>query len=176
MSFAWQTTHYHDLVAYRAALLPFKKPLWITGITIHHTYRPNRADWRGYKSMEFLSRHYRQLGWSAGPHLFLAALTPGPFTDGIWAGTPLAVPGVHAGVCNGSHIGVEVVGDYDKEPWPRPVAELVYGVVALLMRWGRIPLSRVQGHRECLKNKSCPGRQIDMNIVRGELARRMVRL
>lgn len=123
--------------------------------------------------MESMGEAYEQRGWDSGPHLFLAALTPGPFTDGVWAGTPLAVPGTHAGDCNPSHIGVEVIGDYDSEPWPAKVAELVYGVVVLLMRWGNIPVVQVHGHRECLANKSCPGRQIDMNQVRRTLTQRL---
>lgn len=171
--FLWNTTHYQTLDAYLKALLPFKKPAWITGITLHHTYRPTRAQWRGHVTMEGTKQYYINKGWESGPHLFLAALTPGPFTDGIWAGTPLAHPGTHAGKCNAHSIGVEVVGDYDLEAWPRPVAELVYSVTVALMKWGHIPIDQVHGHRECLKNKSCPGSKINMDLVRAELWRRM---
>lgn len=172
--FAWDIKHYPMLAAYEAALLPFQKPAWIKGITIHHTWRPTRAEWAGHRHMASMGEAYEHKGWDSGPHLFLAALTPGPFNDGIWAGTPLAVPGTHAGGCNVSHIGVEVVGDYDREPWPAKVAELVYGVVLLLMQWGKIPVSQIHGHRECLANKSCPGRQIDMNEVRRNLQARLI--
>lgn len=170
--FAWDIKHYPTLTDYESALLPFQKPSWIKGICVHHTWKPTRAQWAGQRSMVSMGEAYEQKGWSAGPHLFLAALTRGPFTDGIWAGTPLAVPGVHAGGCNVSHIGVEVVGDYDVEVWPAKVADLVYGVVLLLMRWGNIPVTQVHGHRECLQNKSCPGSKIDMNVVRQTLAAR----
>jgi len=169
MPLAWHTIHYPTLAAYEAALLPFHKPAWIRGITLHHTWKPTRAQWRGKRSMDTLERYYRGLGWSGGPHLFVAADVPQG--AGIWAGTPLAVPGVHAGACNSSHIGIEIVGNYDLEPWPPAVAELVYGLTRLLMRWGKIPATRVQGHRECLPNKSCPGWKIDMKAVRARLAR-----
>jgi hypothetical protein len=55
------------------------------------------------------------------------------------------------------------------------VAELVYGVSVVLLRWKRLGVTTtsVKGHRECLPNKSCPGRAIDMDIVRAELARRL---
>lgn len=170
---AWHTTHYQTLDAYLQALLPFKKPPWIEGITIHHSLIPTRAQWRGHTTMEGTRAYYLNKGWSSGPHLFLAALTPGPFSDGIWAGTPLAVPGTHAGKCNSSHIGVEVVGNYDIEPWPLAVSDLVYGITIALMKWGKIPVALVQGHRECLKNKSCPGKMINMEVVRSELTRRL---
>lgn len=168
-AFTWHTTHYPTLHAYLQALLPFKRPAWISGICIHHTYIPTRAQWRGRPTMDNLKFYYERLGWPSGPHLFLAALTR---ADGIWAGTPLAVPGTHAGKCNSTHIGIEIVGNYDVEPWPAPVSALVYGTVLALMRWGQIPPACVQGHRECLANKSCPGTAINMDHVRRELARR----
>lgn len=173
MAFQWTTTHYPTLDAYLQALLPFHKPAWIKGITLHHSYRPTRAQWRGHVTMENTKQYYINKGWESGPHLFLAALTPGPFNDGIWAGTPLAHPGTHAGKCNSDHIGIEIVGDYDVEPWPLAVSELVYSVTLALMHWGHIGPEQVQGHRECLKNKSCPGSMIDMNRVRAELKRRL---
>ncbi len=171
--FAWDIIHYATLADYLRALLPFHKPNWISAITLHHTYRPTRAQWRGLPTMTFLGRYYAQKGWPSGPHLFLAAATQGPFTDGIWAGTPLAVPGTHATVCNAHSVGIEVVGDYDAEPWPKPVADLVYSVVVSLMRWGHIPPDQVRGHRECHSQKTCPGSKIDMVHVRAELKRRL---
>ena len=171
--FSWDIKHYPTVADYQAALLPFPKPTWISGVTVHQTWRPTRAQWAGHRTMVGLGNFYERKGWSAGPHLFLAALTSGPFTDGIWAGTPLADPGVHAGTCNADHIGVEVVGDYDAEPWPAAVSDLVYDVLTLFVRWGNIPISRVHGHRECLPNKSCPGTKIDMDQVRRQLAARM---
>lgn len=171
--FAWQTIQYPTLAAYRAALLPFKVPGWIKGITIHHSLIPTRAQWRGFATMEGTKQFYINKGWSAGPHLFLAADVPHASDAGIWAGTPLAVSGIHAGGCNPDHIGIEVVGNYDVEPWPTAVSDLVYGVVLDLMHWADIAPADVLGHCECLPNKSCPGTKIDMNAVRAELARRL---
>lgn len=173
MSFAWDIHHYSTLQDYLAALLPFKKPSWIKRIVLHHTDIPTRAQWRGLTTMQSLVPFYQGKGWAAGPHLFLAALTPGPFTDGIWSGTPLTTPGVHAGACNPDGIGVEIVGNYDHEPWPLAVAELVYGVTIALMQWGDIAPANVLGHRECLPNKTCPGAMIHMDQVRAELRRRL---
>jgi hypothetical protein len=171
--FAWTTIHYPTVDAYLQALLPFKKPAWIKGITIHHSAIPTRAQWHGTPTMEATKQYYIKKGWIAGPHLFLAALTPDTLNDGIWAGTPLAVPGIHAGKCNSDHIGIEVIGNYDHEPWPHEVGVLVYGVTLALMRWGKIPASKVHGHRECLNNKSCPGRMVNMDLMRQVLTERM---
>lgn len=172
MAFAWDTQHYPALADYQAALAPFLKPAWIRGITLHHTWSPTPRGWEGERTMIGLKAFYKAKGWPAGPHLFLCVGSPHPENDGIWAGTPLASPGVHAGDCNSDHIGIEIVGDYDHAPWPAPLADLVYGVVLTLMTWGAIPPERVQGHRECLPNKSCPGSAINMDVVRAELKRR----
>lgn len=181
MSFAWQTIHYPTLADYRAALLPFHKPAWISAVTIHHTYRPTINQWRGARSMAALERYYRDTvlnpdgtrGWPAGPHLFLAVGSPRPADDGIWAGTPLADRGVHAGKCNSNHIGLEIVGDYDLAPWSPALAEQVYSLVALLCRWGGFGPDRVHGHRECNSPKTCPGAAISMYAVRQEIRRRL---
>lgn len=67
---------------------------------------------------------------------------------------------------------MEVVGDYDRAPWPIPVADLVYGTAAALLNWRDLGPA-LNGHRECLPNKTCPGSAINLDIVRAELARRM---
>ncbi|HEV2715317.1 MAG TPA: hypothetical protein VGU64_08645, partial [Terriglobales bacterium] len=71
------------------------------------------ADWHkhsGEERMRALERYYRDENhWSGGPHLFVA-------DDLMWVFTPLNVPGVHSPSWNRVAWGVELVGDYDKEP------------------------------------------------------------
>jgi hypothetical protein len=125
--------------------------------------------------MAAMARYYRdRLGWPSGPHLFLVAGAPNPAHDGIWAGTPLADIGVHATSANRYAIGIEIVGNYDREPWPSAVADLTYGTLTALARWGKMAPSRIIGHREVPGTiKSCPGRMIDMRVVRAEVGRRL---
>jgi hypothetical protein len=160
---------------------------WAHGLVLHHTWVPTAEQWRGRRSVNGLVRWYRDQvpwedkqgnlrhGWEAGPHLFVVDGSLDPRWDGIWQLTPLNEPGVHAGAWNRTHWGVEVVGDYDDHPWPPKLAELVYGVCDILLRWRHIrpTLASVRGHRECGSPKSCPGWQINMDAVRAELQRRM---
>jgi len=167
MTFSWNTTYYPSRLEYQAALLPFAVPGWIKGVTIHHTWSPTQADWRGKKSMDALERFYRGTKkWPAGPHLFLAP-------DGIWAGTPLSHTGVHAGDCNASMIGLEIVGDFDRWPWDIGLRERVYALLVLLLHWMGRDEKAVNGHRDCKSPKTCPGRAIDMNAVRSGLRDRL---
>lgn len=167
MTFSWQPTYYPSRLEYAAALRPFAVPSWIEGITIHHTWKPTQADWRGRRSMDALERFYRDTKkWAAGPHLFLAP-------DGIWAGTPLSHTGVHAGVCNPSMIGLEIVGNFDHSPWDIGLRERIYALLVVLLHWMGKDERAVKGHRECLPNKSCPGTAINLGTVREQLADRL---
>lgn len=174
MTFYWAGQHLRTIADFEAYLSGLPVPTWAKGATIHHTLKPRVEDWRGKRTMDGIARHYRQtMKWDRGPHLFLAKGTPDRVNDGIWLGTPLTMTGIHAGVCNSSRIGIEVVGDYDNAPWSSPLADLVYGVLIALGKWAKFNPITTNGHRECLPNKSCPGNAINMNVVRAEVKRRM---
>lgn len=173
MAFAWQGTQFTNLDVFRQYLARQTRPSWVRGSTIHHTWKPVPADWRGMASMDSLARFYRvDKGWPAGPHLFLCVGAPGPRNDGIFIGTPLDTRGVHAGACNDDRWGIEIVGDFDKAPWSPRLADLVYSVLLALSAFGDFDPAAVNGHRECNSPKTCPGTAINMNAVRMEVKRR----
>lgn len=138
---------------------------WVQKVVIHHTWKPRAADWRGLASMESLKRYYIKLGWSSAPHLFICVGAPNPLHDGVFQLTPLNLPGTHAGTCNSSTIGVEVVGDYDNSPWPAPLATVVHQSVAHFLQWRGLPSTAIVGHRDCNSPKSCPGKAISIPAV-----------
>lgn len=165
----WPTLQ--SFMAHLAAHQPSIAP-WARGVTIHHT-DGGITSWRGLASMQNHISFYRDVrNWDRGPHLFVALGARAKKDDGIWQLTPLNLPGVHAGDCNDDHWGIEVVGKYDRAAWSQPLRELVYGVSAALLRWRDLPANRatVNGHRECLPNKTCPGNAINMDAVRADLA------
>ena len=137
-------------------------PRWVRGITIHHTAAPSLAQ----RPSGFLETHmhnfrsyYRGLGWSSGPHFFIDE-------DQAWAFSPIAKPGIHAKSFNRTHIGIEMLGDYDREdPWSGrglQVLTMTAAIVAELLRSLNLDLSAVNFHREDPKSdKTCPGRRIE---------------
>lgn len=153
--------------AHLAAHSPTIAP-WAKGVVMHHTYRPVQSQWNGRKTLEGIQQYYQSLGWDAGPHLFVVTGSPNRENDGIWQLTPLNMVGIHAGVCNSSMWGIEVVGDYDKEPWSPDTKDMVVGATAALMRWRSLSVlpSTLKGHRDCNSPKTCPGKMVDMNQVR----------
>jgi len=87
-----------------------------SGITLHNTAAPTLDQWWHGGTppevrMENL-RHYYEVeqGWSAGPHAFCDGVT-------IWIFTDFNVSGVHSPSWNGTRLGIEAVGDYDREDW-----------------------------------------------------------
>jgi N-acetylmuramoyl-L-alanine amidase len=80
-------------------------------VVLHNTAVPNlaqRPQGLTKKHIENLASFYQGKGWSAGPHLFVD-------DKQIWAFTPLSVSGVHSPSWNKVALGVEMLGDYEKD-------------------------------------------------------------
>ena len=144
-----------------------------SGLVIHHTWKPTKAEWRGDISIEGLRKYYESKGWSAGPHLFIAE-------DGIWLFTPMKDVGIHAGAGNSTYswgrltgytIGIEVVGDYDTEKWSGKTKENALGAIQMLMTQFAISTEKVTFHRDWTNQKTCPGSAITKDWLFAELAK-----
>jgi hypothetical protein len=104
-----------------------------------------------------LESYYRdQQGWSAGPHLFVA-------DDFIWVFTALTTSGVHSPSWNGISWGVEIVGNYEQEPFSPGVRENAVDALAVLHAVRGIGPDTLRFHKEDPKttHKNCPGKNID---------------
>jgi hypothetical protein len=149
---------------------------WARGIVLHHTVRPDVSEWRGMRSMYALRAYYTNLGWPAGPHLFIAADTINPANNGIYQLTAINEKGVHASGANSQYWGIEVVGNFDLTAWSLSQKELVYNTIVELLTWRnitKISQATLLGHREVPSLKTCPGSLINMDIVRADIALKM---
>lgn len=157
---------------------------WSIGLTLHHTWTPTIAQWRGIQTLFGTKDYYMYSvpnsngtkgGWPSGPHLFICGDAPNPNHRGIFQLTPLDTPGTHAGRCNKDHWGCEVVGRYDDTFWSGETAELVLGATTALYRWRGLDPKTLNGHCLCLKNKTCPGNAIIKKLpeIRTEITQRL---
>lgn len=171
MTFDAQILHWPTVDAFVVYLKTVPRPAWCTGLCNHNTYIPNETQWRGLASMKSMQATYIGKGWSAGPHLYLAAEAPNPADRGIWQMTPLSHVGVHAGPCNSSRLGIENVGDFEARP-PTPAQyQLLLDINrAILKAWMLTP-DTVNVHKECMPDRTCPGRYLDPNQLRADLRR-----
>lgn len=172
---AFVIEHWQTVSEFAAHLARHQPPAFARRLIVHHTWKPTVADWRGRRTMESMARYYRGLAWDRGPHLFLAANSANPDDDGIWQMSPLNEPGMHANAANSSSIGVEVVGNYDDQPWSPKMTELADSVLVELARWLKLTISddTIQPHRQYNPAKTCPGNAIDMTRLRCRLISRL---
>jgi hypothetical protein len=147
---------------------PFK-PLFVVH---HNTAEPTRILWDTWRTratpitdvqwLHNLAAFYQGKGWQAGPHLFVVP-------DGICVFTPLTHRGTHSPSWNYCSWGVEMVGDYDKEPYQDDLNETVTAASAILHHYaGLSPLPYVLGRRGLHFHKEdprtthsdCPGKNV----------------
>lgn len=176
MAFDAQIKHWFTVEAFDADLATVPRPAWCKRITEHNTYIPNELQWRGMASMNAMMAAYIGKGWSAGPHLYLAAEAPNPSDTGIWQMTPLSHQGVHAGPCNDDSLGIENVADWQARP-PSPAQyQLLLDVTRAIMRQWMIPPENVAVHRECMPGRTCPGKYLEASALRADLSKSALRL
>ncbi len=154
-----------------------------TKIVLHHTWRPTQESWSGIRTIDGLKRYYEGLGWSAGPHIFVA-------DDGIWLFTDMSRVGIHAGSANATwlkngrkrggyyvpnaklidySIGIEVVGDYDEHVWEGATLDNALSCIITLKKKLGIITQDIAFHRD-FSPKSCPGNAITRSWFEQTLA------
>ena len=131
-------------------------------IVLHHSYKPNLSQWKGYDTISALKRYYESKGWSAGPHLFIAP-------EGIWLFSDMRKDGIHAGrKGNKRSIGIEMVGDYqEKKPTGLVWDNTLYAITALNEKLKLKP-ENIKFHN-FYSNTQCPGRAVKHSWVIEEL-------
>ncbi|MEM9454874.1 MAG: N-acetylmuramoyl-L-alanine amidase [Myxococcota bacterium] len=150
-------------------LRTLEAPAWCDAITFHHTGVPSlemRPQGLLARHMD-ATRHYyeNELGWSAGPHLFID-------DDECWGMCDFRSTGVHARSFNSRAIGIEVLGNYNEESpnTGRGLAcwETAFGAGRLLLDWLGLEIhaGTVLFHRDDPKTtKTCPGSNVEKSWV-----------
>ena len=157
----------------RVELAKTVRPVWAKFVVMHHTGAPalaDRPDGFSVQHMRNIAAFYkRERGWSEGPHLFVDE-------DQAFGLTSLQTRGIHAPTWNDNGIGIEVLGDYDREDpltmRGRSCWTTAAKVAAILCDWLEIvPSERtIMFHRECpvtlrTSRKSCPGNRVEKSWV-----------
>ena len=136
----------------------------INAIHIHHTWRPNHAQWRGKSTVEAIRRyHVVELGWSD----IAEHLTLGP--DGsLWTGRNLDLPPAsvagHNGTASEGPFMIEMVGDFDvgQDTFADAQAENVFRTVAEICAAFRLEVTAIRFHNEFTNAKTCPGTSLKL--------------
>lgn len=147
-------------------------PVWRPQfVVLHNTAAPTLSKWHsvsGQQRMANLANYYKSLGWSAGPHLFVA-------DDLIWVFTPLNTPGVHSPSWNAISWGVEMVGDYDVEAFsPQVRQNAVSAITSMYSALGADP-GTLRFHKEdpLTTHRNCPGKNVSKPDILQAVAAQM---
>lgn len=135
------------------------------GITLHNTAAPRLDQWAesgaAHQARIINLQHYyeTQLGWHAGPHLFISRNYINGFSN-------LLQPGVHSRCFNATHIGIEMVGDFATEEFDSGDGAMVRDnavfAMATLYRALNLDPKYLTFHKECTRdNHDCPGRKVN---------------
>jgi len=141
-----------------------------SGIVQHNTSSPTLYQWwhsvPPEERMANLISYYRDdMGWSAGPHVFVDGKS-------YWVLTDLNVSGVHSPSWNATMLGIEMVGDYETESDETGMGAQVmdmtialFGECCSFFGW-QVNNTNIKQHKEDPKSDhdDCPGR----NVVKAE--------
>lgn len=148
------------------------------GIVLHNTAAPTLAQWvesgpRHRARIRNLADYYKNLGWSGGPHWFVSRNFINEFSNPLRRGT-------HSPSFNASYFGIEMVGDYSREPFNTGDGALVrdnavYLMALLCDKFGWSPAKAIKFHKEDPRtDHDCPGKYVNKRdiIARVEAAMR----
>ncbi|HKS26487.1 MAG TPA: caspase family protein [Pyrinomonadaceae bacterium] len=130
----------------------------INAVHMHHTWKPQRRDYRGLPTIEGMWRYHTvNLGWSdIAQHITIAP-------DGaIWTGRGWNEPPASASGHNGNRSAgpfmFEMIGDFDagRDPFGSPQREVVLEVIARVQARFDLPVGSLRFHNQ-MSSKTCPG-------------------
>jgi hypothetical protein len=150
---------------------PFKRK--INAVHMHHTWRPNHAQYRGHETIVGMWRfHTETNGWSdIAQHITIAP-------DGsIWLGrdwnrAPASAAG-HNGNAQAGPFMFEMIGDFDegRDIFNGEQRETALDVIARVQQRFGLPPGSLQLHN-MMSTKSCPGTSIDFQTLLKDVVER----
>lgn len=151
------------LVEFAELLARFPFTRRVTQVHMHHTWRPNHAQYRGLDSIVAMWQyHTRENGWSD----IAQHLTIGPdgslWTGRSWNQAPASSSGAN-GTREAGPFMFEMIGDFDagKDPFGGAQREAVLEVIARVQQRFGLPAESLKFHRALGSPKTCPGNAID---------------
>ena len=152
------------------AKFPFERR--IDSVHMHHTWRPNHAQYRGLSTINGMWEfHTKTQKWSdIAQHISIAP-------DGaIWTGRNWNEPPASAAGFNGNrNVGpfmFEIIGDFDrgKDLLEGAQRQAVLEVIAHLQKRFSLEPQTLRFHN-AMSEKTCPGSSVDLDTILGEVAR-----
>ena len=123
------------------------------GVCIHHsaTRDSQTSSWEAIRNWHIHHNRWSEIGYHYGVEDVAGSLR-------TRIGRPLNFPGAHAPALNRSHIGLVVIGDYDRELPSQTRINYLALLIADMIRFYGWPLNEetLRYHRD-VADRTCPG-------------------
>jgi hypothetical protein len=143
---------------------PFSRAVSV--VHMHHTWRPNRGQYKGLASIDAMHEfHTKERGFSDIAQHITIAPDGTIWTGRNWNKAPASATG-HNGSEQSGPFMFEMIGDFDtgQDPFDNPQRSTVLEVIAAIQGRFRLPPEALRFHRQ-MAQKSCPGTGIDLDEV-----------
>lgn len=156
-----------NLQQFAALVKAFKFTRRIESVHLHHTWRPNHAEYAKRDSIVAMWRYHTLVnGWSdIAQHVSI-----GPegtiWTGRNWNQAPASSKGFNGTSATGPFM-IEMIGDFDvgKDILEEKQLESALAVVAEMQRHFGLPPQALRFHNEMTDAKTCPGTQLDRDTI-----------
>ena len=143
------------------------RPQWIV---IHHSLTEDGSpkNWDAIRKFHIEERGWNDIGYNLGMENVNGKIT-------LLEGRPIGSEGAHARGFNKNSVGICIVGNYDMDPPSEDRLFCLGSVCRDLQREFGIRKENVIGHRDTFilrgvpVEKSCPGKQFDLDAFRKRL-------
>lgn len=142
----------------------------VNAVHMHHTWRPNHAQYRGHDSIKAMWQfHTQHNNWSDIAQHITIAPDGSIWTGRDWNKAPASASG-HNGNSQAGPFMFEMIGDFDigRDPWGGAQKETALGVVARVQRKFGLRPESLRFHNQ-MGPKTCPGSQIDYDATLEEV-------
>jgi hypothetical protein len=160
-------------------LLPDRHALTreIRAVHLHHTWKPERADFRGLRTIEGMRNFHLEQGWEDIAQHLTVDPAGGLWTGRNWNRPPASSRG-HNGTTAAGPFMIEMVGNFDTghDPFDGEQRESALEVVGHLLRVFGLSVADIRLHRELNQgSKTCPGSGIDRDDIERDVQKRLRR-
>ena len=160
-------------------LLPDRHALTreIRAVHLHHTWKPERADFRGLRTIEGMRNFHLEQGWEDIAQHLTVDPAGGLWTGRNWNRPPASSRG-HNGTTAAGPFMIEMVGNFDTghDAFDGEQRESALEVVAHLLRVFGLSVADIRLHRELNQGgKTCPGSGIDRDDIERDVQKRLRR-
>lgn len=149
--------------AFAELLARFRFTRAVREVHMHHTWRPNHADYTGIATIQAMADyHVRVRGWSDIAQHVSVAPDGSLWTGRSWNQSPASSVG-HNGTAAAGPFMFEIIGNFDvgHDAFAGAQRDAVLELIARVQHRFGLPPESLRFHRQLGSPKTCPGTGID---------------